>query len=184
MPLQRFTPIEDETASRFTPINEQPSSNELSWGDVGLKAVQNIPKSGVEAAGNIYQAIRHPIDTASNIGKLAAGLIDRGATKLESAVPESVRNIVNSIPGGSATNAPGWKESRAQVDSVGAFFADRYGGMENLKKTMAEDPVGFLADASTVLTGSSAIVFFRFSIPPYRSAKKEIGRDTSELQSL
>lgn len=34
------------------------------------------------------------------------------------------------------------------------FFVDRYGGLENLKKTISEDPVGFLSDASILLGGA------------------------------
>ena len=41
---------------------------------------------------------------------------------------------------------------------VGTFFADRYGGLENLKKTMATDPIGLLSDISIVLTGGAALV--------------------------
>jgi hypothetical protein len=43
------------------------------------------------------------------------------------------------------------------ASGVADFFANRYGGVENLKRTIAEDPVGFLSDASTVLTGGGTL---------------------------
>jgi hypothetical protein len=38
------------------------------------------------------------------------------------------------------------------ADAVGRFFKDRYGGLENIKRTLARDPVGMLADLSTVMS--------------------------------
>ena len=129
----------------------------MKWGNVGLEAIGNIPKSAGEFAGNIYQAVTSPIQTAKNIGSLAAGLVDRGATKLESAVPESIRNAINSATGGGAIDAPGWEKSRALVDAAGNMVSDRYGGAENVKKTIASDPVGVLADVSALLTGGGTL---------------------------
>ena len=44
-------------------------------------------------------------------------------------------------------------EGIPKADAVGQFFKDRYGAMENIKHTLATDPVGSLADAATVLSG-------------------------------
>jgi hypothetical protein len=43
------------------------------------------------------------------------------------------------------------------ADAVGRFFADRYGGIENVRKTLAQDPVGFAADMATVLTAGGGL---------------------------
>ena len=103
----------------------------LTWGDVGSQAIRNTPKSAAQFAGNIYQTFRHPVDTAENIYKLGSGI---------------VQQII-----------PGEQGNEKYASAVGQFFADRYGGVENIKKTIAEDPVGFLADASTVLTAGGAL---------------------------
>lgn len=39
------------------------------------------------------------------------------------------------------------------ADAVGQFYKDRYGGIENIKRSVYEDPVGVALDVSTVLTG-------------------------------
>jgi hypothetical protein len=43
------------------------------------------------------------------------------------------------------------------AEAVGQFFADRYGGIENVRKTLAQDPVGFAADVATVLTAGGGL---------------------------
>lgn len=43
-----------------------------------------------------------------------------------------------------------------QAEAVGQMYKDRYGGIENIKKTAYEDPVGVALDASMVLGGAGA----------------------------
>jgi len=42
---------------------------------------------------------------------------------------------------------------RALGKGVYKMVSDRYGGWENIKKTVSEDPVGFASDVSAILTG-------------------------------
>lgn len=104
----------------------------MGWGDVASQAVDNIPASAKQFGQDMMQPIMHPIDTAKAVGNVALG----AAQKL----------------------IPGEQEAEASADAVGKFFADRYGGLENVKRTIANDPVGFMADLSTVLTGGGAAV--------------------------
>lgn len=54
---------------------------------------------------------------------------------------------------------PGIQENEALIDAVGQFYVDRYGSIENARKTFRTDPVGFFADLSMVLTlGGTASV--------------------------
>ena len=77
--------------------------------------------------------------TAQNLGKLASGgaehLIDKAFTKK---LPDT--------------------DEKKMASAFGKAMTDRYGGWENVKKTMAEDPVGFMADASAVLSGGAGIL--------------------------
>lgn len=98
------------------------------------EAVSNVPKSAVEFAKNTVEPFIHPIETIQNVGDAGSGL----AHKLGVGIGE--RN----------------EADIAKADAVGKFFADRYGGMENLKRTVATDPVGFLGDLSLVLTGGGS----------------------------
>lgn len=91
------------------------------------QAIENAPESAVQFGKDIIQPIIHPIDTAKALGNVILG----GVQKL----------------------VPGQQDSEKYADAVGNFFAERYGGLENVKNTMAKDPVGFAADVATVLTG-------------------------------
>lgn len=90
----------------------------------------NIGPSLVKFGGDLIQPFLHPVETAKAIGDVAAG---------------------------AAAKVGIGDADQTAADSVAAFFADRYGGWDNVKKTMIEDPVGFLADAATVLTGGAAL---------------------------
>ena len=112
-----------------------------NWSDVPIAALKNAPASAMEFGKNLVEPFLHPIQTAENIGALGKGLYSK------------------------AEGAMGYEqnpEQKAQVETpanaVGDFFTQRYGGLDNLKKTMSEDPIGFLGDAATVLTGGELAV--------------------------
>lgn len=98
-----------------------------TWGDVAEQAVTNFPSSAMQMGKDIYEAFRHPVDTAKSLFDIGAGII-------QLAIPEEQPN-------------------EEQAKAVGRFFADRYGGVENIKQTLAKDPAGVIADFSTVLSG-------------------------------
>jgi hypothetical protein len=112
------------------PQPEQPS---MPWADVGINAVKNIPESGKQFASDIWQSIRHPIDTAGALWDVAEGGIGLLDPRKE-------------------------HEDEPKARAVGKFFADRYGSGEGIKNTLATDPVGALADASALLTGGGSAV--------------------------
>ena len=55
--------------------------------------------------------------------------------------------------GGVQKLIPGEQGSEQYADAMGQFVKDRFGGVENIKKTIAEDPVGLLGDVAGLLTG-------------------------------
>ena len=71
--------------------------------------------------------------------------------KLQKSIKDLGSSIVSLIQ-------PGEQGNEQLARDVGTFFADRYGGLENLKKTMATDPMGLLSDVSIVLTGGATLV--------------------------
>jgi hypothetical protein len=111
---------------------QQPS---IPWSDVTGMAIDNFGSSAKKAGSDFVQPFIHPIDTAKALGTLAAGTVGK-------MVPDSW--------GGR------W-ESEDVADAVGKHFSDRYGGSEELKRTIATDPAGFLLDASTILSGGGAL---------------------------
>jgi len=121
--------------SSWVPVGKktmQAPRGDMSWGDVGSHAVENIGPSALQLGKDMVQPFAHPIETAKTIGQLGEGLVRLA------------------IPGG---NDP----SEDMARSVGTFFANRYGGIEELKKTIATDPAGLMADISTILTGGGGI---------------------------
>lgn len=93
--------------------------------------IGNIFKSGADLVGGVGSALLHPIQTAKGLGGVALGT----AEKL----------------------IPGQQGAEKYADAVGSFFKDRYGGASNIGNTLYKDPVGVLADLSTVLTGGGAL---------------------------
>lgn len=90
----------------------------------------NVVKSGARLIGDTASAVFHPIRTAKSIGGLVAGtaqLLDP-TQKLGTQHEDTAR-------------------------AVGQFYKDRYGGLENIKNTLYNDPIGALADVATVATG-------------------------------
>lgn len=104
----------------------QRQPQDLSWGEVGSQALENLGPSAKQFASDMTAIVRDPKATVRGVGNVLLGTMQLAV--------------------------PGEQGSEKYAEQVGRFFANRYGGMENLKKTIATDPVGFLADASAVLT--------------------------------
>jgi len=116
-------------------VPEQHVSPAMEWADVPGKAAKNLGSSALEFGKNLVEPVLHPIDTAVNLNNLRKGLLQKARSTIRG-------------------EEPGPDEKYA--DAVGQHYKDRYGGWENLKNTLATDPVGALADASLGLTGAGA----------------------------
>jgi hypothetical protein len=144
MAENRFAKYKQQGGNRFAKYATQQAApaeqpqQPLAWSDVPGKAWENLPNSAYNFAAGIGNAVMHPIDTIDNLGQVAAG---------------GIANGLSYIPGMEyASQGPMQDKARA----VGNFYADRYGSVEGLKNTLATDPVGAAADASTVLLGGEA----------------------------
>lgn len=100
---------------------------EMGWGDVLSQAGSNIVPSAKQFGKDIATPFMEPVKTGKALGNLALGLVQK--------------------------LIPGEQPEEATVDAVGKFLAERYGGLENIKRTIAKDPVGILADVSMIVTG-------------------------------
>lgn len=96
------------------------------------QAVSNTPKSAERFVKDLISPFLSPVETAKALSGLAQGL----GQKL----------------------IPGTQENEQIVDSLVDAFKERYGGIENIKRTLAEDPVGFVADISSVFIPGGAAV--------------------------
>ncbi len=97
---------------------------------------KNVALSGAQTVGGIANALLHPIKTAKTIYNIAEGGLEKGASAIGLLKPESQD-----------------KEAVQTFDAVVEFFKNRYGGIDQFKKTAYEDPVGFVADIASILTG-------------------------------
>jgi hypothetical protein len=109
------------------------------------EAISNVPASAKRFATGLYEAVTSPIQTAM-------GVLDIGAGALQKALPESAINFINQFEGNPAAATRAVEAANA----AGGLIKDRYGSYEGIKRTLAEDPVGAVADLSTLLTGGSA----------------------------
>lgn len=108
-----------------------------SWGDTPaapslseamISAGKNLPSSFGSYVGDIAQSVMHPVESVENMGKVGLGLLDKAGV-------------------------PGTEGYGEYADAVGKMYKQRYGGWDNFKKTLADDPVGIMADASLFLSG-------------------------------
>jgi hypothetical protein len=101
---------------------------EMSWTEVGKQAIQNVPESGKEFFMNMWNALRHPIDTGGTLVDVAAGAL----------------KLIDGDDGGA---------DEMKAKAVGEFFSDRYfSGVPGFKHALATDPVGVMGDFSAILS--------------------------------
>jgi muramidase (phage lysozyme) len=114
--------------------------------EVAGEAITNFPKSAVKYGKELYEAVTNPIETAKNIGMVAAG-------GLKNITPEVVQKFISSI-----AKEPGQiDQAVAMANAVGGEYAKRYGTLEGFKQAVASDPVSVLGDLSLMMTGGGSV---------------------------
>jgi hypothetical protein len=116
----------------------------MSLMDVGAQAIQNIPGSAVQFGKGIAEAVTSPVKTAGSLLDIAAGGVNL-------ALPEPVRNFLAKID----TDPAATQRAVNAAQQFGGVYKQRYGSVDALKRTIAEDPVGAVADLSTVFSGGA-----------------------------
>src|SRR5262245_17687764 len=129
------------------------SKKDYALADVPSAALSNVGKSGAQFLDSLIQPFIHPVDTATNLAKLAASsTLTPAARVLEPAarllLNDEQKKKLNEI----------LTDIETPKSAIGEYFKERYGGPENLKRTMAEDPVEFLSDASTLVSGGAGLL--------------------------
>tara|TARA_R110002096_G_scaffold405557_1_gene603639 strand:- start:27 stop:1496 length:1470 start_codon:yes stop_codon:yes gene_type:complete len=94
--------------------------------------LQTLERSGTQLAKDTIAPLLQPIETAKSIWELG----------------KSLKNLLF---------VEGEQENENIAKAVGEFFKERYGGIENIKKTFRTDPVGFAADLSIFLTAGATL---------------------------
>lgn len=110
-----------------------PPGNGLTFGSMMGSAAQrflpNVAEVGLEAAQGLAQAVTSPVETGRALYDVGSSVL--GALGITDADP-------------------------AQANQIGRYLADRYGGVENVMRTFAEEPAAVLFDASALLTGGGS----------------------------
>jgi len=132
-----------------------PEPSSMSAQDVMGGAISNLGPSARQYGEDIYTAVSDPINTAKSIYEL-------GKSVVELAIP-------------------GEQGNEELARGVGKFFAERYGTLENIKRTIASDPVGFLGDASMLFTGGGSLAA---KVPGLTKAGKFVAKHASNLDPL
>lgn len=146
----------------------------------------NILPSAANFAGSLASAVVHPVDTADALAKTAIGANLNTVDKLKEYLPNGFKwaaNVANApaylnpimLPGMMYANSDSGyaKEAKATAEQVGQVYKDRYGGLDAIKKTMIEDPVGVAADASALFSGGGSAIA---EMAPAASRVSQIGK--------
>lgn len=89
--------------------------------------VKNLPGSTLQVLNDFGQALMDPLTTANTIGNVALG---------------AVQKLI-----------PGEQEAEQTFNMMVEGFRDRYGSLEQLNESMANDPAGVLMDIAGIMTG-------------------------------
>jgi hypothetical protein len=138
---------------------------------------RTLPESAKRAAGGLVDAVMHPIDTAKTLGLAAGGAIRAITPNSLKATQSIVQQMVGMNP--EAINAPADQTAAA----IGNVYKGRYGGLENVKRTLYEDPVGSAMDLSTVL-GVGGGVAGALNAPKTASALSSASQITNPLSVI
>lgn len=104
-----------------------------------------------------------------SIGGFASNVVKSGATAIKDTVgavvnvinPDMEKNTIANLGRLGVDTAKliaGDRSELNRASQVLNFYKQRYGGVDNIKETIYNDPVGFLLDASVVLGGAGAAV--------------------------
>jgi hypothetical protein len=107
--------------------------------DTGLKRtltpalmVKNLPKNAVEIMSTLYQAASHPQQTKNAITGLIGGMLQKAI--------------------------PGDQPLEKYADQAWNIVVEKYGGIENIQKTMSEKPLDVMLDIASISTGVGGVL--------------------------
>jgi hypothetical protein len=108
------------------------SGEPATFTEAAKTAVTNFPASALHFVKDIAQPVRHPIDTGESLVNLGRGVMEKlGLTSGDAHVQ--------------------------YADAVGKFLKDRYGSVQAVRNTLANDPVGMAGDLSLLLSGGGGL---------------------------
>ncbi len=155
--------------------------------DVPRLAASNLGSSARRQVEGVVHAITNPSELIDGAWGLTKGLASKlvhgtGAADFLAGLGQK--------PEEAALNRDLEKQKASfrekTADEVGAALKDRYGGWDNIKRTVAEDPVGAGLDIATVLSGGNATAArlgLKGATTTARAADALVVRPSTELLS-
>lgn len=128
------------------------------------KTVGNIPRSAFELGRNIFTAVTNPIETGKAVTDIVGGTAAQGASSffentevgqiLAKKIDESrvSRGLEPLERRDGKIILPDTEEMQTAA-TVGNYFSERYGSVDNFKESTVEDPVGVLSDIAGLVSG-------------------------------
>lgn len=147
-------PLADVPAAETQGAPAPEAPRQYSIGEVPAAAASNfigsLVKNVKEMGEGAWNAVTHPVDTATSLGKLAATTSPQIAPLINLATSAIMPKLSeeNQVLFAGVLHDLNQPKSALTKDLV-----DAYGGWDNVKRTMAEDPARVLFDAATVATG-------------------------------
>lgn len=114
------------------------------------RTAKNVPSSALQFAKDVVHPVLHPVETAEALKNLSLGVAEK--------LPEGIKHAgpVGSALSGIAAAGKTTGGHEQYADAMGKFIADRYGSIDNFKKTVETDPIGAMSDLSLILTGGGS----------------------------
>ena len=138
------TPI---TAENFAELlKATPKKEEMSWADVPLQAITNVPQSAVNFGHGLVEAVSHPLTTAKTV-------LDIGAGTLKNITPQHIADLIDQYDKHPETI----NKAVETANQVAQFYKERYGSSEGFKQALSQDPVGVASDVASVLSGGAGV---------------------------
>jgi len=126
---------------------KQGNAKGIPLSEVPRMALQNAPASARQFVGGMVDMVVHPVETIQGAQRTVGDLADRWLN-----LPAA--NAWLADRGLATKRDPAEVQASAERgEAVTGLLKDRWGGWENIKRTLATDPVGAAADASMILTG-------------------------------
>lgn len=136
----------------------------MSWKEVALRGIKNVPSSGWNLLANTVNALRNP-KTAVDLAQAGAGLVQKGLRHIKEPIfgrtpmPEPGVPISDAVRQQLQDNwnqRQGWKsDNERKADAMIQYFRDAYGSEAALKNKLANDPMGAAGDISALFTGGA-----------------------------
>ena len=106
----------------------------IPWSNLPGQMAGNAMSSGGQAILDTVTPFIHPVDTAKSMGSALLGVARKSGIRV------------------------GDSDDVKAAESIGKYYADRLGGVEEIKRTAASDPAGLLMDITGVASlGSGAL---------------------------